>query len=403
MWRFQIYFWILPVFTPSCGSQSGQDYYEYYKEGEETEGQLGSDLVEQLQFPSSLDELLDLLYPEYRLLQQCLHRKAALIPHEPEHEEAARGYVKEAPLYAGGMTEESLRSIMLEYEKTQCTPREVCLDITKEFPESTVHFYKPSCVSVHRCGGCCNHEGWHCTNSSHNYSSKTLLEFTVPPSGHPEIVMISFVNHTSCECKSKSNPSRPPHSVIRRSITDKLARCAGPDSSCPPGLSWDPVDCQCVTDDMSAFGSLSEALADFCGPRMRFDEESCRCLCRNGLTQSSCGARRRLDEASCKCVCGEDSGPESCRPDQSWDEKQCGCVCRESCPSRQPLNSVTCQCECKESDATCLLLGKKFNPNTCSCYRLPCRTQNRRCASGFYFSHYVCHCIPNYMRSYELA
>ncbi|KAK1159390.1 vascular endothelial growth factor C-like [Acipenser oxyrinchus oxyrinchus] len=347
MWRFHIYFWILPVFTPRCGSQSG--HYEYYKEREETEGQLGSDLVEQMQFASSLDELLDLLYPEYRLLQQCLHRKAALIPHEPSSEEAARGYVKEAPLYAGGMTEESLQSIMLEYEKTQCTPREVCLDITKEFPESTVHFYKPSCVSVHRCGGCCNHEGWHCTNSSHNYSSKTLLEFTVPPSGHPEIVMISFVNHTSCECKSKSNPSRSPHSVIRRSIKDKLARCAGPDSSCPPGLSWDPVDCQCVPDDMSAFGSLS---------------------------------------------------PESCRPDQSWDEKQCGCVCRDSCPSRQPLNPVTCQCECKESDATCLLLGKKFNPNTCSCYRLPCRTQNRRCASGFYFSHYVCHCIPNYMRSY---
>ncbi|RXM95442.1 hypothetical protein EOD39_16873 [Acipenser ruthenus] len=102
------------VFTPSCGSQSGQDYYEYYKEGEETEGQLGSDLVEQLQFPSSLDKLLDLLYPEYRLLQQCLHRKAALIPNEPEHEEAAWGYVKEAPLYAGGMTEESLRSKALK-------------------------------------------------------------------------------------------------------------------------------------------------------------------------------------------------------------------------------------------------------------------------------------------------
>lgn len=78
------------------------------------QGQLGSDLVEQLQFPLSLDKLLDLLYPEYRLLQQCLHRKAALIPHEPEHEEAARGYVKEAPLYAGGMTEESLRSKALK-------------------------------------------------------------------------------------------------------------------------------------------------------------------------------------------------------------------------------------------------------------------------------------------------
>lgn len=61
-----------------------------------------------------------------------------------------------------------------EWRKTQCTPREVCIDVGKEFGAATNTFFKPPCVSVYRCGGCCNSEGLQCMNTSTSHLSKTV-------------------------------------------------------------------------------------------------------------------------------------------------------------------------------------------------------------------------------------
>lgn len=61
-----------------------------------------------------------------------------------------------------------------EWRKTQCMPREVCIDVGKEFGAATNTFFKPPCVSVYRCGGCCNSEGLQCMNTSTSYLSKTV-------------------------------------------------------------------------------------------------------------------------------------------------------------------------------------------------------------------------------------
>ena len=61
-----------------------------------------------------------------------------------------------------------------EWRKTQCMPREVCVDVGKEFGAATNTFFKPPCVSVYRCGGCCNSEGHQCMNTSTGYLSKTV-------------------------------------------------------------------------------------------------------------------------------------------------------------------------------------------------------------------------------------
>lgn len=53
-------------------------------------------------------------------------------------------------------------------------PREVCLDVGREFGAATNVFYKPPCVSVYRCGGCCNSEDLQCRNISTSYISKTV-------------------------------------------------------------------------------------------------------------------------------------------------------------------------------------------------------------------------------------
>lgn len=67
-----------------------------------------------------------------------------------------------------------LAGIDNEWRKTQCMPREVCVDVGKEFGAATNTFFKPPCVSVYRCGGCCNSEGLQCMNTSTGYLSKTV-------------------------------------------------------------------------------------------------------------------------------------------------------------------------------------------------------------------------------------
>lgn len=64
--------------------------------------------------------------------------------------------------------------IELEWRKTQCMPREVCVDVGREFGAPTNIFYKPPCVSVFRCGGCCHSEDKQCRNISTGYLSKTV-------------------------------------------------------------------------------------------------------------------------------------------------------------------------------------------------------------------------------------
>jgi len=63
-----------------------------------------------------------------------------------------------------------------EWQKTQCVPRETCVEVAKELGTTTNKFFKPPCVNVFRCGGCCNEESLSCMNTSTTYVSKTVNE-----------------------------------------------------------------------------------------------------------------------------------------------------------------------------------------------------------------------------------
>lgn len=62
-----------------------------------------------------------------------------------------------------------------EWQKTQCMPRETCVDVAQELGTSNEMFFKPPCVSVFRCSGCCNKEGVTCRNTSTTYVDKIVL------------------------------------------------------------------------------------------------------------------------------------------------------------------------------------------------------------------------------------
>ncbi|XP_077463822.1 vascular endothelial growth factor C isoform X2 [Stigmatopora argus] len=357
-----------------------------------------------LQSVVSVDQLLRLLYPEYNLIQQCLRKKSwhassfsfpTSSASPAVHSNPDDGWVqlREEPLYK---VDGTLAVIIEEIQRTSCQPREVCIEVTKEYPQSTTPFYRPRCVALHRCGGCCTNEAFYCTNTSHALVNKTLMEIS-PHRIDPSVIMVTFINHTACECRHK----RPLRSIIRRAATDHL--CPPPMVPCASTYLWDPVNCMCLPTEAINYSAkdteaLDSGLLALCGPNRVLKEPSCECVCRNGLTEASCGPGWKLDHNTCECQCEGRGEGKWCPVGQRWDEDLCGCVCATQCPGNQPLNPDTCLCQCRESSQSCLRQGKRFNPNTCSCYRLSCRTPRRPCLSGFYYSPPVCQCIPNYMK-----
>uniref|UniRef100_A0A3B1IXG3 Vascular endothelial growth factor C n=1 Tax=Astyanax mexicanus TaxID=7994 RepID=A0A3B1IXG3_ASTMX len=332
-----------------------------------------------------------LLYPSYWNTLKC-RSKLGAVPHfsSREHREhpSAESRMEEMTFAAAYINLDMFKSIEAEWRKTLCMPREVCLDVGKEFGAATNTFYKPPCVSVYRCGGCCNSEEHQCMNITTSYISKTLFEITVPVKQPPKPVTISFANHTSCNCLSKLDVYRQRHSIIRR---------------CPVSERASPLShiTRHLIDSLSLFFSLSFSLSDsfnqdFCGPNKELDEDTCQCVCRKDLRTAGCGPRRYLDKNTCQCTCK--TQPSSCGPHQTFNKDTCQCTCNRACPANQPLNRTKCVCECTESPNKCFLRGRRFQPATCSCYRLPCHVdpKRRRCDEGLFFSEEVCRCVPKH-------
>ncbi|XP_056883509.1 vascular endothelial growth factor C-like isoform X2 [Takifugu flavidus] len=248
MWIPALLLWILNI-SRLC---SGQDFIDFYHAGDMvTETPELSDDQPILETVTSVDQLLQLLYPEYSLLQHCLRKKSwrmsSAFPPFPDSaanafhstDDDLWGQPREEALHK---MDETLEVILEEMKRTSCQPREVCVEVTKEYRESTSHFYIPRCVSLHRCGGCCTSEAFYCTNTSYALVNKTLMELS-PPRMDRQAVMVTFINHTSCECISK----RPLHSIIRRAATDHM--CSQPEFPCASGSLWDPINCGCVSTD----------------------------------------------------------------------------------------------------------------------------------------------------------
>ncbi|KAI9525860.1 hypothetical protein NQZ68_002408 [Dissostichus eleginoides] len=403
MWIPALLIWILNS-SYLCAVQDYPDYSTIGDMG--TEAPELSDDQPSLESVTSVDQLLQLLYPEYNLLQHCLRKKSSpsSSSSSPSFSSSASplvhsdledlwGQPREEALFK---VDGTLSIILEEIQRTSCQPREVCVEVAKEYPESTSQFFLPRCVALHRCGGCCNNEAFYCTNTSHTLVNKTLMELS-PPRMERSVVMVTFVNHTSCDCISK----RPLHSIIRRAATDHL--CSPSEVPCASGSLWDPVNCLCVSTDAINYSereteALDSGLLALCGPNRVLHKSSCECVCRNGLTENSCDPGWKLAHNTCECRCEGQGEGKWCPAGQRWDEELCGCVCAAECPRNQPLNPDTCLCQCRESPQSCLRQGKRFKPNSCSCYRLPCRKPRPVCQAGFYYSYHVCQCIPNYMR-----
>uniref|UniRef100_A0A4W5Q675 Vascular endothelial growth factor D n=1 Tax=Hucho hucho TaxID=62062 RepID=A0A4W5Q675_9TELE len=133
---------------------------------------------------SSLDELLMLTdFPDWKLWKCRLKLKhletspSSSSSQQPNHRSsssAGSGSHRSTRYAVASYSLEILKAIDDEWQKTQCMPRETCVDVAKELGTTTSMFFKPPCVSVFRCNGCCNTEGVSCRNTSTAYVNKTV-------------------------------------------------------------------------------------------------------------------------------------------------------------------------------------------------------------------------------------
>uniref|UniRef100_A0A3Q3XGN5 Platelet-derived growth factor (PDGF) family profile domain-containing protein n=1 Tax=Mola mola TaxID=94237 RepID=A0A3Q3XGN5_MOLML len=377
------------------------DYYDYYEQEQmyEPDSQPRPDKEQRLRSASSVDELMSLIYPAYWAALKCRTKLSAVaassaskfsqLP-QPRRLRPLT-YTEEATFAAAYLNLDVLKNIEVEWRKTQCVPREVCVDVGREFGAPTNIFYKPPCVSVHRCGGCCHSEDKQCRNISMGYISKTLFEITVPITQGTKPVTISVANHTQCSCLSNLDVYKQVHSIIRRALPE----CQIANSTCPPGQTWSSQHCRCVSMTSNVHRNIFSA--EVCGPDKELDVGTCQCVCQRKVPPQDCGPNRHLDLNTCQCICKTLPAP-SCPLNHVFNKETCQCVCSKTCPRHQPLNKTKCSCECNESPNKCFLKGRRFHQATCSCLRPPCDVRRRRCEPGFSFSEEVCRCVPSHWR-----
>uniref|UniRef100_A0A8D1UZ92 Vascular endothelial growth factor A n=1 Tax=Sus scrofa TaxID=9823 RepID=A0A8D1UZ92_PIG len=159
-----------------------------------------------------------------------------------------------APMAEGDQKPHEVVKFMDVYQRSYCRPIETLVDIFQEYPDEIEYIFKPSCVPLMRCGGCCNDEGLECVPTEE--FNITMQIMRIKPHQGQHIGEMSFLQHNKCECRPKKDRARQ-------------------ENPCGP-----------------------------CSERRKHlfvqDPQTCKCSCKN--TDSRCKARQlELNERTCRC------------------------------------------------------------------------------------------------------
>uniref|UniRef100_A0A8I5ZN58 Vascular permeability factor n=1 Tax=Rattus norvegicus TaxID=10116 RepID=A0A8I5ZN58_RAT len=169
------------------------------------------------------------------------------------------------------------------YQRSYCRPIETLVDIFQEYPDEIEYIFKPSCVPLMRCAGCCNDEALECVPTSE--SNVTMQIMRIKPHQSQHIGEMSFLQHSRCECRKSVRGKGKGQKRKRKKSRFK---------------SWS-VHCEP------------------CSERRKHlfvqDPQTCKCSCKN--TDSRCKARQlELNERTCR-HCVRPRSPGSARA-QGW-------------------------------------------------------------------------------------
>uniref|UniRef100_S4RT82 Platelet-derived growth factor (PDGF) family profile domain-containing protein n=1 Tax=Petromyzon marinus TaxID=7757 RepID=S4RT82_PETMA len=86
------------------------------------------------------------------------------------------------------------------WERSFCRAMEVLVPVSAERPRDVEHLFKPPCVRLLRCAGCCGDERLQCLPTRTHNTTMQILK--VKPLHGQYLEEMTFVQHSACECSS---------------------------------------------------------------------------------------------------------------------------------------------------------------------------------------------------------
>ncbi|KAG9344816.1 hypothetical protein JZ751_010503 [Albula glossodonta] len=103
---------------------------------------------------------------------------------------------------------------------------EKLVEVTQEYPGEVEHVFSPACVLLWRCAGCCGDESMEC-HPTHTRNLTAQLLKIKPGAEENEYVVMTFVEHQTCECSRH----RPRQRGRKRKERQRVKDC---DTCLPP-------------------------------------------------------------------------------------------------------------------------------------------------------------------------
>ncbi|KFO36195.1 Vascular endothelial growth factor A [Fukomys damarensis] len=130
-----------------------------------------------------------------------------------------------APMVEGEQNPREVVKFMDVYKRSYCRPIETLVDIFQEYPDEIEYIFKPSCVPLMRCGGCCNDESLECVPTEE--FNITMQIMRIKPHQGQHIGEMSFLQHSRCECRC-DKPRRQNLTVEMRPEEPRPLSSTGP-------------------------------------------------------------------------------------------------------------------------------------------------------------------------------
>ncbi|KAJ7304280.1 hypothetical protein JRQ81_011822 [Phrynocephalus forsythii] len=88
------------------------------------------------------------------------------------------------------------------WSHSYCRSRETLVDILREYPHEAEHIFKPPCVPLWRCAGCCGDESLECIALETRTVELQVVRVS-PILGTSRQEVMKFTEHTRCICRPR--------------------------------------------------------------------------------------------------------------------------------------------------------------------------------------------------------
>ncbi|XP_077341543.1 vascular endothelial growth factor A, long form isoform X2 [Lithobates pipiens] len=187
-----------------------------------------------------------------------------------------------APTHGKEHKSTQMVSFLDVYNRSRCQVREILVDVLQEYPDEVEYIFKPSCVPLKRCAGCCSDETLECVPIGWQNITMTILRVHSRFGAH--YLEKSFQQHSLCDCRPKNEIKGQQEKKAKRGKGLKRKR-----KKIRP--------CEPCTDTERRKHLFVQ------------DPQTCKCSCKN--TDSRCKTRQlELNERTCR----RDKKPRAVQP-----------------------------------------------------------------------------------------